>query len=87
MDKQLGIFDKPAAPPQLIELTGMEWEQAKNGDWIAQGRRGRFCLWEEGRKWRGRYLSRADIFWFDLPRGLSLEQLKKMCENNCYWER
>ena len=85
-DKQIGMFDTFSSIPAK-PLTGMQWVQDKDGDWIAQGKRGRFVLWKEGRKWRGRYLSRADIFWFDLPRGLSLEQLKTMCESNRYWEK
>lgn len=93
IETQIGMFDtpwlptKPPARPKLIEITGMEWEQDKDGDWIAQGKRGRFALWKEGRKWRGRYISRPATYWFDLPRGLSLEQLKEMCEKNRYWEK
>lgn len=87
---QIGIFDTPysaSAKPKLIELTGMEWVQDKDGDWIAHGRHGRFVLWKEKRSWKGRYINRVDTYWFDLPRGLSLEKLKEMCENNYHWEK
>ena len=92
-ETQIGMFDTPCLPtklpalPKLIEITGMEWEQDKDGDWSAQGKRGRFAVWKEGRSWRGRYASNNGSYSFNLPRGLLLEQLKSMCENNRYWER
>lgn len=90
-ETQIGIFDKTSptpAKPQQTEITGMKWEQTKDGGWIAQGKRGRFVLWKQKRRWYGRYISRpATYCWFDFPRGLSLENLKAMCEKNHYWEK
>lgn len=91
MYKQMGMFDPPsstrAVKSKLVELTGMEWAPQGDDSWIAQGRRGRFVLWKEKRRWRGRYINRVDTYWFDLPHGLSLDKLKGVCENNRYWER
>lgn len=84
---QIGMFDKPPESPKLIEITGMEWELDTDGAWIAQGQHGRFVLWKERRGWKGRYINNLGSYWFDLPRGLSLENLKAMCEANRYWEK
>ena len=65
----------------------MKWEKLKNGDWIAQGEKGDFLLWKEGRVWKGRYRHiYCENAKFRLG-ALTLKELKKRCENNAYWEK
>lgn len=66
----------------------MEWKRTNRADeWMAQGEKGDFLIWKNGRKWKGRYrhiLCQNPKFflWAD-----TLKDMKKMCENNAYWER
>lgn len=88
--KQIGMFDKPSnpsAPPKLIEITAMEWEKDKDGDWVAKGKHGDFLLWKEGIWWKGRYSGYDSNKWFTLRPRRNVKELKSLCESNYYWEK
>lgn len=70
----------------------MKWERYVDiygrvtEDWIAQGEKGHFLLWKDGRAWRGLYMHEIGKvvkfrFWAN-----TLREAKKMCEENYHWE-
>lgn len=63
----------------------MEWKQLKSGEWIAEGKDGKFYLYKSGRQWTGYYSSYSREKFFRMPFG-SLKLIKKKCEENYYWE-
>lgn len=69
------------------EATKMTWERLDNGDRQAQGEKGDFLLWKEGRLWKSRYRSKDHKTHFFLPKTRYLEEAKKICEKSIYWER
>lgn len=66
---------------KYVDMYGRE-----NGDWIAQGEKGHFLLWKDGKIWRGLYMheiGRVVRFRFVSK---DLRSAKKMAEENYYWE-
>lgn len=65
----------------------MKWIHNDNGDWVADGEDGDFLVWKEGALWKGRYRSKDHKIHFFLPRQRKLTDMKRLCEDNNYWER
>lgn len=64
----------------------MKWELKPNGDWIAQGEKGHFLLWKEGRFWKGLYMHEVgNVVRFRLW-CKTLKEIKRICQENYYWE-
>ena len=68
------------------EKVSMEWNQVAFCDWEAKGRFGDFRIWKDGRVWKGRYRSADEQKLFFLPVQKSEKAMKKICEENHYWE-
>lgn len=64
----------------------MKWKRQTNGDWVAKGEEGDFLVWRLGRVWCARYRSVDKKYMFHLPRRGSVDEAKKLCEGNRYWE-
>lgn len=55
-------------------------------DWKAEGEKGDFLIWRLRRGfYKARYRTKDERFLFFIGFG-SLEELKRRCENNYYWE-
>lgn len=61
----------------------MEWVN-KNGYWLARGNIGKFYIQKKGIYYFATYLSNEK--YFQLPKNTDLSLVKKMCEDNYYWE-
>ena len=64
----------------------MKWVKLSNGDWEAKGEKGDFLLWKDGKWWKGRYrhiYCENAKFYVYAP---TLNEIKKKCEENYYWE-
>lgn len=64
----------------------MKWIRLDNGDWQAQGKEGDFLVFKWGNVWKARYRSKDHKKLFFLPVRRLLAPLKKICEENEYWE-
>lgn len=64
----------------------MKWIKQEKSYWIAQGKNGNFLIWHERGAWRGRYLSTDGKKFFRLPAKSKISDMKRMCEDNAYWE-
>lgn len=65
----------------------MKWEKKPNGDWIAQGDKGHFLLWKDGRVWRGLYMVEfGNVVRFRYI-ARDLKAAKTIAEENYHWER
>lgn len=64
----------------------MKWIRLENGDWQAQGKEGDFLVFKWGALWKARYRSKDHKKLFFFPPRRLLAPLKKMCEENEYWE-
>ena len=65
----------------------MKWEKLANGDWMAQGEKGDFLIWREGRIWKMRYRTKVGKVVLFRNCNKDLRTLKKQCQENYYWER
>lgn len=70
----------------------MKWEKyvdvygRENGDWIAQGEKGHFLLWKDGKIWRGLYMHEIGrVVRFRFWRS-TLKEAKQLCQENYHWE-
>ncbi len=65
----------------------MKWAKTNRKDeWIAQGEKGHFLVWKDGRWWRALYMvefGRVVKFRFS---DRTVKSIKKRCEENYYWE-
>lgn len=61
----------------------MKWEQ-KGTQWVAEGEDGRFIISRSKGFYWAKYESSYIVF--KLPPNKSIKQLKKMCQENFYWE-
>ena len=68
------------------EIIRMKWEQVAFCDWEAKGSEGDFRVWKDGKVWKGRYRSADKNKLFFLPIQKSEKAIKKLCEENHYWE-
>lgn len=65
----------------------MKWKRLKNGDWQAEGEKGDFLAWREGRSWKARYWSKdCRVHFFMVTTG-ALSAVKKACERHPNWEK
>lgn len=65
----------------------MKWEKLNNGDWQADGKRGDFLIWKDGKVWKSRYRSIDLTRHFFLPVKYYLKEAKKLCEKSSFWEK
>lgn len=64
----------------------MKWEKKQNGDWIAQGEKGHFLIWKDGRFWRVLYMVEfGGVVKFRYA-AKDLKTAKKTAEENYHWE-
>lgn len=64
----------------------MKWVKKENGDWIAQGEKGHFILWKDGKIWKGLYMVEfGNVVKFRFWKR-DLKTAKKFCEENYNWE-
>ena len=61
----------------------MEWEQ-KGTQWVAAGEDGTFIISRSKGLYWARYESSYTVF--RLPPNKSIKQVKKICQDNFYWE-
>lgn len=64
----------------------MKWKKNAYGDWVAEGKKGRFLVWKERGLWRGNYLAEDESKFFRMPSRAKISEMKAMCEDNAYWE-
>ena len=62
----------------------MKWVKLNYKKWVAQGKDGKFVIHKSGIFYIAKYFS--DEIEFTLPWNRSIKELKKMCEENYYWE-
>ncbi len=62
----------------------MKWEKTTSIRQRAKGLNGTFYLEKSNGYWYGSYRSKEVAF--NLPRNAFIKDLKKMCEENYYWE-
>lgn len=65
----------------------MEWEDRSTPSeiiFVAAGRKGSFLLWKSGRYVYAKYIGKENKFQF--PRQKTVDAMKKLCEQNDYWE-
>lgn len=79
--KCAGISDVKVATEKV-----MEWVKTSPSVWKAKGVHGEFIVHKSGRKWSGVYHTLNDSYFFFIPEQLSVKEVKKMCEENKYWE-
>lgn len=65
----------------------MKWAKTgRKDEWKAQGEKGHFLVWKDGRVWKALYMvefGRVVKFRF---MGKDVKDVKKKCEENYYWE-
>lgn len=64
----------------------MKWERLVNGDWKAQGDKGHFLLWKEGRGWRALYMHEIGKVVRFRYYARDLKTAKRLAEENYHWE-
>lgn len=65
----------------------MKWDdKSKKNEvvFVAAGQKGCFLVWKSGRYAYAKYISKEKNFQF--PRQKTIETMKKLCEENDYWE-
>lgn len=62
----------------------MKWLRKTSTTVIAQGKEGAFYLENRSGHWYARYIAKEKAF--NLPPKRLLKDIKKMCEENFYWE-
>lgn len=62
----------------------MKWERINANGIIAKGENGNFIINKKRGCYYGKYIGKEKMF--NIPASNRIKELKKMCEENFYWE-